>query len=187
MKQTFLEKGKFYHIYNRGRKGENLFRENENYYHFIRLYEKYVNPIAETYAWVLLGNHFHLLIKTSAKETEKPLFRYFSNFFNAYTKSFNKRYNRYGPLFASPFKRIEITSEKYFKNLVHYIHNNPVHHGFCDCIQDYPWSSYDSLISTKPTSLNRDEVIEFFESIDNFIDFHNKKHNTGCIKNFLIE
>ncbi len=187
MKQVFLEKGKYYHIYNRGRQGENLFRENDNYYHFIRLYEKYIDPIAETYAWVLLGNYFHLLIKTTTKETGKPLFRYFSNFFNAYTKSFNKKYNRYGSLFDSPFKRIEITSDKYFKNLVHYIHNNPVHHGFCELIQDYPWSSYGSVISSKPTNLKRDKVIEFFDSTANFINFHNKMHEFDCIKNMIIE
>ena len=40
MKQPLLEKGKYYHIYNKGRQGENLFRENENYNHFLRLYEK---------------------------------------------------------------------------------------------------------------------------------------------------
>ena len=45
----------------------------------------------------------------------------FSNLFNAYTKSFNKRYERYGPLFVNPFKRIEIKSNKYFKNLILYI------------------------------------------------------------------
>ncbi len=63
MKQPLLEKGKFYHIFNKGRRGENLFRENENYAFFLRLYEKYIESIAETYAWVLLGNHFHLLVK----------------------------------------------------------------------------------------------------------------------------
>ncbi len=187
MKQPVLEIDKYYHIYNKGRQGENLFRENENYTHFLRLYEKYIDPIAETYAWVLLGNHFHLLIKTTSTETNKPLYQYFSNLFNAYTKSYNKRYERYGPLFVSPFKRIEITSNKYFKNLVHYIHNNPVHHGFCERLQDYPWSSYGTIISVKPTKLERNKLIGFFDTAGNFIDYHNQKHETECIKTFIIE
>ncbi len=73
MKQPLLEKGKYYHIFNKGRQEENLFREDENYAHFLRLYGKYIDPIVETFVWVLLGNHFHLLIKA----TEKPLYQIF--------------------------------------------------------------------------------------------------------------
>ena len=160
-----------------------MFREDENYALFLRLYGKYIDPIAETFAWVLLGNHFHLLIK----DTEKPFYQYFSNLFNAYTKSFNKRYERYGPLFVSPFKRIEIKSNKYFKNLIQYIHNNPVYHGFCECLQDYPWSSYGSVISVKPTKLERDKVLGIFDTKGNFLDFHKRKHELGPIKNIIIE
>lgn len=59
-----LETDKFYHIYNRGINGENLFIEERNYYHFLTKYAKYIEPIAETYAYCLLKNHFHLCIKT---------------------------------------------------------------------------------------------------------------------------
>ena len=54
----------------------------------------------------------------------------FSNLFNAYTKAFNKRYNRTGTLFERPFKRILIENESYLKYLVYYIHHNPVKHGY---------------------------------------------------------
>ncbi|MFP4024535.1 MAG: transposase [Thiohalospira sp.] len=188
MKQPLLEKGKYYHIFNKGRRGENLFRENENYAFFLRLYEKYIEPIAETYAWVLLGNHFHLLIKINDDDqNKKPVFQYFSNLFNAYTKAFNKRYNRYGPLFVSPFKRIEIKSDRYFRNLIYYIHYNPVHHGFCERLQDYPWSSYGAVLSLKPTKLARDKVIGFFDSKGNFVDFHNNKHKKNPNQKWIIE
>lgn len=63
MKTTPLEYGKFYHIYNRGINGCKLFRENENYEHFLRLYDKYISVVADTFAWVLMGNHFHLLVR----------------------------------------------------------------------------------------------------------------------------
>lgn len=70
MKTTPLEYGKFYHIYNRGINGCNLFQENENYEHFLYLYDKYICSVANTFAWVLMKNHFHLLVRI---KTEKEL------------------------------------------------------------------------------------------------------------------
>ncbi len=56
-KITPLEYGKYYHVYNRGINGCELFREKTNYEHFLRLYEKYISSVANTYAWVLMRNH----------------------------------------------------------------------------------------------------------------------------------
>ena len=58
-----IEPGRYYHIYNRGINSCNLFEENTNYEHFLRLYEKYIHPIADTYAWCLMKNHFHFLVR----------------------------------------------------------------------------------------------------------------------------
>lgn len=58
-----IEFGRYYHIYNRGINSSNLFEENTNYEHFLRLYEKYINPIADTFAWCLMKNHFHFLVR----------------------------------------------------------------------------------------------------------------------------
>jgi putative transposase len=58
-----LEHGHFYHIYSHGVGGRNLFRNSDNYLHFLLLYDKYIEPIAETYAWVLMKNHFHVLVR----------------------------------------------------------------------------------------------------------------------------
>jgi len=58
-----LNYGKFYHIYNRGVNGCDLFVEPTNYEHFLNLYDKYISPVADTYAWVLMKNHFHLLVR----------------------------------------------------------------------------------------------------------------------------
>lgn len=63
-----LELGKIYHIYNRGINGENLFREERNYAHFLQLYYRHLFPKAETYAYCLLKNHFHLLIYLKTDE-----------------------------------------------------------------------------------------------------------------------
>lgn len=58
-----LEFGKYYHIYNRGVNKCDVFKEPSNFKHFLNLYDKYVSLIAETYAWVLMKNHFHFLVR----------------------------------------------------------------------------------------------------------------------------
>jgi hypothetical protein len=63
MKTIPLECGKFYHIYNRGINGCNLFAENENYEYFLHQYDKYISPVAETYAWVLMRICFFKTLK----------------------------------------------------------------------------------------------------------------------------
>ena len=175
-KQPILH-GNYYHIYNRGNNGIDVFLDNDSYYHFLRLYAKYVEPIAETFAWCLLKNHFHLLVRIKDKNeidenqltyntTEKPKVidpsRQFSHLLNAYTQAINKRHNRTGSLFETTFERKLVTNEKYLQQLIFYIHNNPVHHGFVKQMSLYPWSSYDTVTSDKPTKLMRAEVIELF-------------------------
>ena len=143
-----LQSGVFYHIYNRGINRENIFIEARNYPYFLQLYARHIGPVVETYAYCLLKNHFHLLVKIKEgpedpNEDPKGLLRplgsrsgrseasaAFSNFFNAYAKAINKAYHRTGTLFETPFRRIEVTSDRYFVRLVHYIHWNPQKHGF---------------------------------------------------------
>ncbi len=183
-KIEILEPGNFYHIYNKGNNNENLFIEEENYSYFLKLFLKYINPIADTYAYCLLKNHFHFLIEIKDENSlpEKILSKKglnlsqpFSNFFNAYTKSINKRYKRCGSLFKERYKRIKIDDENYLKQLVTYIHLNPVKHKFTKDFEQYPYSSYNSILSKKTTLLKREEVIEWFGDKENFIYCHQEK------------
>ncbi|HKK81941.1 MAG TPA: hypothetical protein VJ909_06825, partial [Prolixibacteraceae bacterium] len=64
---------------------------------------------------------------------------------------------------------------QYLKRLIIYIHQNPVHHGFCEHPVEYGWSSYLSCISMKPTKLMRNEVIGWFDNEANFKTKHNEK------------
>lgn len=194
-----LTLGNYYHIYNRGINGCNLFIDQENYDYFLRLYDKYIYPIAETFAWVLMPNHFHLLIRikdeidtggihlTGLRDLSgvKPPHQHFSNFFNAYTKSINKRHNRHGALFERPFRRKQITSDEYLRHVILYIHNNPVHHKFCKHPMEYPWSSYLSCITLKPTKLNRKAVIGWFDDEANFKFMHTSKLDIHAIEKWL--
>lgn len=192
MNHPKLVYNQFYHIYNRGINGCDLFRELTNYEHFLGIYDKYISPVANTYAWVLMGNHFHFLIKIKGKSDIQNLqgFRnleglkengrnrinqQFSNLFNAYTKAYNKKYDRTGSLFEHPFRRIKVTSNSHLKYLVYYIHHNPVHHGFCDQMDDYPWSSYLTILSPKQTRLKRSEVLNWYNNMQSYNDYHNRQ------------
>lgn len=191
-----LEHNHFYHIYNRGINSCNLFLENTNYEYFLSLYAKYISPVANTYAWVLMRNHFHLLVKIKGEDEIQSFFQHlqgiknleglkgtnrtrvnqqFSNLFNAYTKAYNKRYSRTGSLFEHPFRRIKIESNAHLKYLVYYIHHNPIHHGFCEHFLEYPWSSYLSILSPKTTNLKRAEVLEWYRNKKNLVQHHTKE------------
>lgn len=167
MKYEVLTSNCFYHIFNRGNNGENIFIENINYSYFLKLIKRHITPVADIYSYCLLKNHFHLLIRTNDIE-DKLLSQAFSNFFNAYSKAINKKYNRSGSLFQDRFKRIKIKDENYLKELIIYINLNPVYHSFSSDIFSYKHSSLTSLLSNKKTLLKREEVLSFFEDKENF-------------------
>ncbi len=187
----------FYHIYNRGINGANLFYSEKNYSYFLELYKKYINPVADTYAWCLLKNHFHFLVRIKSEKQivehyaidferalKKPS-QQFSNFFNSYVQAINKAENRHGSLLEKPFKRKYIKDETYLKNLIIYIHKNPIQHGFVKNVLDYKWNSYISLISDKKTLIERQYVIDYFETKENFIKTHKQKIDIISIEKWL--
>ena len=172
MKLEILEKDKIYHIYNRGNNGERILTSNENKKYFLKLYLKHLEDKVETFAYYLMDNHFHFLIRINS---ENEVIQALSNLFNAYAKAFNKQQNRTGSLFEKHFKRIQIENEKYLKNTIQYIHLNPKHHLDID-YKSFIFSSYLTILSNKATNLLRNEVIRLFEDIDNFIYCHDFKN-----------
>jgi putative transposase len=189
-----LEFGSYYHIYNRGNNREKLFYEPWNYGHFLNLYIKYIHPIADTYAYCLIGNHFHFLVRIKDPEVievvnpnNRPLWRYFADYFNAYAKMVNNKYGRTGSLFQERYRRKKVYSEKYLCQLILYIHMNPVKHGISDRCDNYPYSSYQSILSDKYTRLKNETVIRLFDDKENFIFFHKKEPDIKFIGEFIEE
>jgi REP element-mobilizing transposase RayT len=185
MKNTALplQPGMCYHIYNRGNNRENLFQETRNYPYFLGLYAKHIEPVADTYAFCLLRNHFHVSTRIRTEEEfkvsdSKKKFdpsQSFSNFFNAYAKAINKGYGRTGSLFEERFGRIPVMNDSYLANLIFYIHYNPQKHKFIADFRDWPWSSYPALIGNGETKLKRDKVLNLFGGRKGFEDFHRGK------------
>ena len=182
---TPLHPGEFYHIYNRGNNREDLFREERNYRYFLKLYAHHVYPVAETFAYCLMRNHFHLLVRIRSEKTPQvdqqqtsqvlktcEVSKCFSNLFNAYTKAINKGYNRTGSLFEERFGRIVVDSDRYFLQLIFYIHFNPQKHVFVSDFREWPWSSYHTLQAAGETKLNRADVLGWFGNLTQFEHFH---------------
>ncbi len=92
----------------------------------------------------------------------------FSHFFNGYTQAFNKQHNRKGSLFMHTFKRKLITDEVYLRKLIHYIHYNPIKAGLANLPEEWNYTSFKSFISLAETKLLKDEVIDYFEDMENF-------------------
>ncbi len=214
-----LTNGKFYHIYNRANNENNIFHSENDYRHFLSLYSKHIEPIADTFAWVLMPNHFHFLVRIKENVRYKyqksdfkitpndfelfkwetiaidesdlihpkaPIpYRHFSNLFNAYSKYRNTSTESHGSVFDLQFKRKEISNTTYLKNVLIYIHQNPVHHGFCSHPIEYPWSSYLSCISLKTTKIKRDEILGWFDNEANFIQQNESKIDLKQIEKYL--
>ncbi len=197
--KEILEPETTYHLYNRANGWERVFLSAENYRFFLQKYQQYITPIADTFCYCLMPNHFHFLIRIkSEKELEsyfkfekasggrkktlegfarcealsKLLSQQFSHFFNGYTQAFNKQQSRKGSLMMHPFKRKRINDKVYFHNVVHYIHFNPVESNLCVDPAGWKYSSYRAIISDEPTFIVRKELIDSFDNIENFLFMH---------------
>jgi REP element-mobilizing transposase RayT len=198
-KSTPLEPSHYYHIYNRGNNRENIFFEDRNYHYFLRLYANYIEPVAETFAYCLMRNHFHVLVRIRTELAGQPfaglkpakgltpeiVSRHFSNFFNSYAQAINKAYDRTGALFQKRFGRVLVDSDRYFLTLIHYIHFNPQKHGFVEDFRTYPYSSYSACLSTQPTRLKRQEVLNRFGDASQFANFHQELADEKSIQHLV--
>lgn len=187
----------YYHVYNRTNNKENLFNEEKNYYFFLSKYKSYLGDYVDTFCWCLLPNHFHLLILIKSEDeirknlNVKPLLssieknylaertnlsvlvvQAFKKLFQSYTLSFNKEYSRSGNLFYRPFKRILVEKDSHFTQAIIYIHANAVKHQLCKDFTKYRWSSWEAIMSDKPTKLCREEMIEWFGGLQQLIQTH---------------
>ena len=174
MRLETLERDRYYHIYNRGINGCDIFKNDDNYNYFLKLISKYLTGHINIYAYCLLSNHYHFVIRVD--DDEKIVTQKLSNFFNAYAKAFNKQHNRTGSLFEKHFKRIKLQSDNYLLNLILYVHTNPVKHSFSDNFENYRYSSYKEIVNDISKNINSKEVIGLFDDLDNFKYAHKYKN-----------
>ena len=172
MKLEKLEKDCYYHIYNRGINSGLIFNNSNNMDYFLKLTYKYFEQKISILSYCLMVNHFHFVVKING--VEKEVIQLLSNLFNAYAKAFNKENSRTGSLFEKHFKRIKLNDEGYLKHLIIYVHLNPKHH-LNNSFEDYKYSSYSLILSGIESNLNREEVLELFNGVENFIFCHKQR------------
>ena len=183
--QTPIEQGRYYHLYNHANQGFDLFRDEENYSFFLQKYKKYVHPIADTFSYCLMPNHFHFLIRMKiendneklrdSKSPQKTITNAIKNWLISYTKSYHRVYSTRGNLYYQKIRRKEVRDEKYLFTLIGYIHMNPLKHRYVKTPEAWRFSSYNAYLNTEKTLINCEEVMNLFGGMKNFLIYHDLK------------
>ena len=149
-----------YHIYSRGAGNDKIFRQEPDYLRFLKVMGEKLCPVSEIYAYCLIPNHYHLMLKVTA---EPILFsRAIGEMGVSYAKWYNKKYGRMGPLFMSPYKRKQLHDYSYLAWIPWYIHRNPLRHGLTLDWENYKWSSYPTYMGDGPTRLTRGFLLNLY-------------------------
>jgi REP element-mobilizing transposase RayT len=166
MKTILLEPGKYYHIYNRAKNGDPLFENDQACRFFLKLYQAHICPIAETFAYCLLSDHLHFLIRIRS-DADGSLYKPFALLFNAYTKGYNRHMEKEGKVFKFKLKQKEIKSLASFLEMIRYVNQNPWRHGVTEHPAEYRFSSFRATMTTGPTMVAKELVQGYFGSHEN--------------------
>ncbi len=130
--------GALYHVLSRGNGGQNIFESDDDRQIFLELLAELVERFnVQVHAYVLMGNHYHLLLKTLEANLSKAM----QWFGTSYTRKFNLKNRTSGHLFQGRFKSIIVENDAYLLRLSCYIHRNPLRAGIVERLADYLWSS----------------------------------------------
>ncbi len=191
--KDYFDHGGFYHIYNKTVTGRKLFETDSDYHDFWERYTKYFLPYFDTYAYCLVPNHYHFLVKVKdieeidvSLEKTNAAKKYSNgeesiNFFlenqlsrmlSGIAIKYNNRSGKVGALFKEGTKRVELKTESRVIYQLCYIHHNVIHHHLGKNYGDWKYSSYIAYLSDKDSQLDRSFVIELMGGIDVFHDLH---------------
>jgi putative transposase len=199
-----FEEHRFYHVICKSIADRKLFPDNISKSLFLDRYDHYLSDFVNTYSYCILINHIHFLIQPKSIDDISQLLRQyppelltitqkrfllfdqinmfhelieqqFNRLFISYVKRYNKRESKIGHLFLRPFRRIMIEKDSYLRQLVIYIHANPLKHNIIKDFPNYKWSAYKSILSDAPTHLCRQQVLDWFGDKENFIKLHQEQ------------
>lgn len=188
-----LISGEIYHVFNRGSDQRDLFLHPKDYLRFVRtlFYYQFSNPkiklslfnknhintlpqiydstLIDMLCYCLMPNHFHLLIKQTQNS---GISTFLSQLTNSYTKYFNAKYKRSGPLFQGTFKAVRIETNEQLIHVSRYIHINPVVARIVRNLEDYKWSSYQEY-KAHEFLCKTAGILKFFHSRNSYLEFLN--------------
>ena len=162
--------GIYYHIYNRGARQGNIFREPANYLFVIARMKRYARELSiSVICYCLMPNHYHFLLR---QDGEAPAGLLSQRVFNSYTKAYNKRYEQSGTLFEHRFQAKAIKTSEHLLQLCRSIHANPVKDGLVADPADWPYSNYLDWIGERNGALlDRTFIREQFASVADYKAF----------------
>jgi len=169
----------FYHVYARGNSRGKVFPATEDYEMFIKLLQRYLSaeeahdPYGVSYpnfynkieliSYCLMPNHFHLLVYQHQQGAMSAIMR---SLLTSYSRYFNKKYHRSGPLFETRYKASLISDDAYLQHITRYIHLNPRQW------RTYEWSSLPYFLQpTTETWIRPKRVLSIFNSTDEYLEF----------------
>ncbi|HEX7456575.1 MAG TPA: transposase [Candidatus Nanoarchaeia archaeon] len=185
-----LETNEIYHVFNRGVEKRKVFLTDRGYRHFLETIEHYLAPttklsrklrkgikhpsdvsLVEILCYVLMPNHFHFLIRQKYNDGISTFMRKASN---SFTRYFNVKNERIGPLFQGRFKAIRIETDEQLLHVSRYIHLNPVVSDIVGDLEDHQWSSYPvyiGLVESQNISINPQDILSHFSSNEDYKKF----------------
>ena len=155
--------GALHHVMGRGIEGLSIFRSDTDREDFLEgLRSLCEGEALSVYAWALLHNHFHLLIRTGKQRISEAM----RKLLTGYVVRFNRRYDRYGHLFQNRYKSILCEEDPYLLELTRYIHLNPIRVGVVKTMRQlatYPWTGHAVILGrVKRDWQDVDTVLGYF-------------------------
>ncbi len=162
-------RGGIYHVIARGNNKEYIFKESIDKGYFIKLLKEYGIAMGyKIYGYVLMDNHYHIIIQTMDKKLQAIMHQ----INNKYSKYFNYKYERVGHIFQGRYKAVLVQDERYMMYLLRYVHQNPVQAGMCKVVEEYKWSSDIYYRKGIRSFLETGAIMEMFGS--NYIESKKK-------------
>jgi len=156
-------KNALYHIYSRGQRKENIFLDNNDREKFIKKLEETIEKFSlKIHCYVLMNNHFHLLLETPLANLSKAM----HNLDTSYVNWFKAKHSIIGPIFQGRYNSTLVEKETYLMNLSAYIHLNPSRAGIVKNPVNYYWSSFQYYTGMRkiPKWLYIDEILIRFSN-----------------------
>lgn len=144
-----------YHLMMRGINKQNIFGDDGDCERFLQALQQYKDKSGyQIYAYCLMGNHLHLLLRVG----KEPLEQIMRRVCGSYVYWYNWKYRRIGNLFQDRFKSEPVENDAYFLTVLRYIHQNPIKAGIEKDIAKYRWSSYNDYVKSSKLT-NTDYVL----------------------------
>ncbi len=176
--RTKSESG-IYHIMLRGINRQLIFEDEEDNRKFLEVLNdcKAVSGY-KLFAYCLMGNHIHMLMKVEKEDLQQIFKRIGGRFVYWY----NGKYSRIGHLFQDRYKSEPVETDEYFLTVLGYIHQNPVKAGLSKTVDEYIWSSYNEYILPKQKQLADTEFALEMIGKDEFVKFNNQINDDNCLE-----